>query len=501
MFTMIDQSSMIASVGPISDLEVDLLVLPTWVDDDLSDFPGLIEASGGALQSARMRGEWSGKAYTSCFVDLNLSGWRASRLLLIGAGDSVISTGQVRRLATTATLIGRSRRVSSLAFCLRGQLDNAEAGQAAAEGLTLGEFDGGTYKTEGDKRTLQEFVVNSGQGKDGELESAVKRGRLLGECSNEARTLANEPGNSLTPTIFAKRAHSLAEGTNLGVEVLGPTEMEELGLGMLLGVARGSAESPRLIVMHHRPKGAPKAPVLGLVGKGITFDSGGISLKPAESMERMKDDMAGGAAVLCAMRAIDQLHVPIHVIGIVPASENLPGGRAIKPGDVLKSAAGKTVEIINTDAEGRLVLGDALWYAKRCGATHLVDVATLTGGCIVALGTITSGLFGSPGVWVDAVKRAAEVAGDQVWQLPVFDEYRRQIDSEIADVKNAAGREASAITAAMFLKVFAGDTPWAHLDIAGTAWIDEARPYQAKGPSGVAVRTLVELACASETWA
>ncbi len=498
---MIDQSTMIASAGPISDLEVDLLVLPTWAGDDLSDFPGLIEASGGALQSARLRGEWSGKAYTSCLVDLNLSEWRASRLLLIGAGDGVISTGQVRRLATTATLTGRSRRVSSLAFCLRGQLEKAEAGQAAAEGLTLGEFDVGTYKTEGDKHTLQEFIVNSSRGIDGELESAVKRGRLLGECSNEARALANEPGNSLTPTIFSERAHSLAEGTNLGVEVLGPTEMEELGLGMLLGVARGSAESPKLIVMHHRPKGAPKAPVLGLVGKGITFDSGGISLKPAESMERMKDDMAGGAAVLCAMRAIDQLNVPIHVIGIVPATENLPGGRAIKPGDVLQSAAGKTVEIINTDAEGRLVLGDALWYAKRCGATHLVDVATLTGGCIVALGTITSGLFGTPGVWVDAVKRAAEVAGDQVWELPVFDEYKQQIDSEIADVKNAAGREASAITAAMFLKVFAGDTPWAHLDIAGTAWIDVARPYQAKGPSGVAVRTLVELACASETWA
>ena len=191
--------------------------------------------------------------------------------------------------------------MSSLAFCLRGQLDKTETGQAAAEGLTLGEFDGGTYKTEGDKHAIQKFIINSGQGIDSELESAVKRGRLLGECSNEARTLANEPGNSLTPTIFAERAQSLAEGTSLGVEVLGPTEMEELGLGMLLGVARGSAESPRLIVMHHRPKGVPKAPVLGLVGKGITFDSGGISLKPAESMERMKDDMAGGAAVLLSL--------------------------------------------------------------------------------------------------------------------------------------------------------------------------------------------------------
>lgn len=497
---MTDHSTMTSSVSPISDLEVDLLVLPTWIDDDLSDVPGLIEACGGALENARTRGEWSGKPYTSCIAALTTSEWRASRLLLIGAGDGVTSTGQVRRLATTATLAGRSRRVSSLAFYLRGQLDCREAGQAAAEGLTLGEFDSGTYKTENDKHRIQDFIVSRCPGVDAGLMSAVKRGRLLGECSNEARALANEPGNSLTPTVFAERAHSLAKGTNLEVEVLGPTEMEELGLGMLLGVARGSAESPRLIVMHHRPEGAPKAPVLGLVGKGITFDSGGISLKPADSMERMKDDMVGGAAVICAMRAIDQLNVPINVIGVVPATENLPGGRAIKPGDVLRSAAGKTVEIINTDAEGRLVLGDALWYAKRCGATHLVDVATLTGGCIVALGTITSGLFGSPGVWVDAVRRAADVAGDQVWELPVFDEYKQQIDSEIADVKNAAGREASAITAAMFLKVFAGDTPWAHLDVAGTAWIDEARPYQAKGPSGVAVRTLVELACASKSW-
>ena len=228
---MTEYSTMTASVSPISEIEVDLLVLPTWIGDDLSDIPGLVEACGGALENARMRGEWSGKAYTSCLVDL--SGWRASRLLLIGAGDGVTSTGQVRRLATTATLAGRSRRVSSLAFYLRCQLDFREAGQAIAEGLTLGEFDGGTYKTEGDKHRIQGFIVSKGPGVDAGVSSVVERGRLLGECSNEARALANEPGNSLTPTVFAERAYSLAKGTNLEVELLGPTEMEELGLGML----------------------------------------------------------------------------------------------------------------------------------------------------------------------------------------------------------------------------------------------------------------------------
>jgi leucyl aminopeptidase len=251
------------------------------------------------------------------------------------------------------------------------------------------------------------------------------------------------------------------------------------------------------MVFRYDPPNAPRtpgAPVLGLVGKGITFDTGGISIKPADGMERMKDDMAGGAAVAAAMRAIALLQAPISVIGIVPATENMPGGRAIKPGDILKSASGKTVEVINTDAEGRLILGDGLWYAQQLGATHLVDVATLTGACVVALGKTTSGLFGTPSDWVERVRRVALNAGDRVWPMPVFDDYREQLKSDIADISNVGGRPAGAITAAMFLKEFTGGLPWVHLDIAGTAWAEEPKPYLPKGPSGVAVRTLAMLA-------
>jgi leucyl aminopeptidase len=271
-------------------------------------------------------------------------------------------------------------------------------------------------------------------------------------------------------------------------------------MGLLLGVARGSAEPPRVIVLRYEPAGAPKTPVLGLVGKGITFDTGGISIKPAQGMERMKDDMSGGAAVVCAMRAIAMLGAPVRVIGVVPTTENMPGGRAIKPGDVLTGASGRTVEVVNTDAEGRLILGDGLWYAQKLGATHLVDVATLTGACVVALGRAASGLFGQPDTWVQAVLEASASAGDRCWPLPLYDEYGDQIESEIADVMNSGGRPAGACTAAVFLRGFADDLPWAHIDIAGTAWAEEAEPYQPKGATGVAVRTLATLALAAEKW-
>ena len=499
---MKSESVMRAVVSGASELDVDLLVVPTWESDTLDDVPGLVAATAGGLSDARSRGEWRGKAYESCIATVTKKGWKPRRVLLIGTGSPRQSIERVRRVATVGMLAARARRVTSVAFWLRGDsgVGLNQFAEAAAEGLTLGEFETGSWKTETESHAVSEIVVATGTGNSTALDESVWRGRLVGSCSNDARTMANEPGNALTPTVFADRARGLAEGTGLRVEVIERAEMETLGLGLLLGVARGSAEPPKLIVVHHAPESSPKAPVLGLVGKGVTFDSGGISLKPADSMEQMKYDMAGGAAVLGAMRAIDQLRVPIRVVGVVPATENLPGGRAIKPGDVLRSAAGKTVEVINTDAEGRLVLGDALWYAKRCGATHLVDVATLTGGCVVALGNITTGLFGSPDRWVEAIREAADTAGDRVWPLPVFDEYGEQIRSDIADVKNTGGRAASAITAAMFLKVFAGDTPWAHLDVAGTAWADKPRPYQAKGPSGVGVRTLVELACASGSW-
>jgi leucyl aminopeptidase len=386
-----------------------------------------------------------------------------------------------------------------------GQPDTAGTLQATAEGLTLAEFDGGSYKTE---RTSPDVLPRWTIARDGSqggiaqaaAEAAVARGRLLGECSNLAKNLSNEPGNTLTPREFAGRAGAIAAGGGVGVDVLDERQMEALGMGMLLGVARGSSEPPRLMVFRHEPAGVTGGPVLGLVGKGVTFDSGGISIKPADGMERMKDDMAGGAAVACAMLAIARLGAPIRVIGVVPTVENMPGGRAIRPGDVLRSAEGKTVEVINTDAEGRLILGDGLWYARKLGATHLVDVATLTGAIIVALGKMVSGVFGTPEAWVDHVRHVANRAGDRVWPMPLFDEYREQLNSDIADLANTGGRPAGAATAATFLKEFTGGLPWAHLDIAGTAWAEESKPYQPKGPSGVAVRTLAELAFTSESW-
>jgi leucyl aminopeptidase len=300
------------------------------------------------------------------------------------------------------------------------------------------------------------------------IEQAAERGCILGEASNMVRELANEPGNSLTPRVFADRAVAIAKHAGLDVEVLDEKKIEELKMGMLLGVARGSQEPPRVIVLKHEPRQTVNGAVLGLIGKGITFDTGGISIKPAENMDRMKDDMSGG--------------------------------KAVKPGDILTSAEGKTVEVLNTDAEGRLVLGDGLWYARRLGATHLVDVATLTGACVVALGKTTTGLFGTPDAWVEAVRAASDRAGDRSWPLPMFDDYKELFKSEIADFANTGGRAGGAITGAMFIKEFAGDLPWVHMDIAGTAWAEEAKPYQPKGATGVGVRTLVELALAAESW-
>jgi leucyl aminopeptidase len=291
-------------------------------------------------------------------------------------------------------------------------------------------------------------------------------------------------------TARVSRVDSMA---GLSVEVLDESRLAELRMRLLLGVAQGSAEPPRLIVIRYEPVNAPLSPIFGFVGKGITFDSGGISIKPADGMERMKDDMAGGAAVAGALRAIALLGGKHRVIGLIPTAENMPGGRAIRPGDVVKGASGTSVEIINTDAEGRLILGDALWYARHLGATHLVDIATLTGACVVALGKHVSGLFGQPDDWVETVRGASVRAGDRLWPMPIYEETGDELKSEIADLINAAGRPGGAITAAAFLRAFAGNGPWAHLDIAGTAWSESKRPYQPKGATGVAVRTLIEL--------
>jgi len=403
-----------------------------------------------------------------------------------------------------AALAARQRRVPRVAFLLRGQLPPNEAVQAAAEGLILSAFSVDQYKS-GERmgpppEELIVAIANRDLGDPAVLARAAERGRILGEASNLARSFANEPSNVLTPRVFADRAADAARQAGVSAEILDEKAIDKLGMGLLLGVARGSGEPPRLLVLRHEPKGAPAAPVLGLVGKGVTFDTGGISIKPADGMERMKDDMAGGAAVIAALCAIARLEAPIRVVGVVPMTENMPGGRALKPGDIVTGAGGKTVEVINTDAEGRLILGDALWYAQRIGATHLVDVATLTGACVVALGKTASGLFGRPDAWRDTVIDVANRAGDRCWPMPLYDEYTEQMRSEIADLVNSGGRAGGACTAAAFLQEFTGSVPWAHMDIAGTAWADEAKPFQPKGPIGVAVRTLAELPFTYRRW-
>ena len=489
------------TAGPAAALAVDLLALPVFEDDDWQDQPGLDAATGGEIALARERGELRGRAY-EVLVTTSSGGYAGRRVALIGAGTrQTFTADRLRRIAATAGLAARSRRLARLAIVHRPgtPVSPEQAAQAIAEGVMFASFDGGSYKTGEPKSWLSsvDLVID---GPSATVAAALERGRTLGECTNEARALSNEPGNSLTPRAFADRATQMARAAGLAVDVLDEQRIAALGMGLLLGVARGSQEPPRVVVVRHDPPDAVPGVVLGLVGKGITFDTGGISIKPAENMDKMKDDMAGGAAVLCAMTAIARLGAPVRCLGVVPMSENMPGGKAIKPGDVLTSAAGKTVEILNTDAEGRLILGDAVWYARELGATHLVDVATLTGACVVALGKTTSGLFGTPSSWVEQLRLASERAGDRSWPMPVFDDYKDQLKSEIADFTNTGGRAGGAITGALFIKEFSGDLPWVHIDIAGTAWADEAKPYQPKGATGVAVRTLAELALDAPAW-
>ncbi|MDQ3171874.1 MAG: leucyl aminopeptidase [Acidobacteriota bacterium] len=476
----------------ISTIHADLIAWPVFEEDDRDvDLAGAESALGAALTSARSTGEMRGRLYE--MVHERASGWQTRRVLLVGCGRrSDLTVERARRVATAAALAARKIRAGHIAFVMTAGFP-ADLAQHVADGVTLAAFRSGRHKTEeapSDRLTALTLVVEAGA----DAEAAASRGQIIADCCNRARALADEPGNHLPPRVFAARAVEALEGSSIRTDIIDERGLEKLGMGLLLGVGRGSVEPPRLLVMRYEPKGAPASPMLGLVGKGVTFDTGGISIKPAEGMERMKDDMAGGASVVAAMRAIGLLGAPQRVIGVVPMAENMPGGKAIRPGDVLTSASGKTVEVINTDAEGRLILADGLWFAAREGATHLVDVATLTGACVVALGRVHSGLFGHPESWRDTVARAAQAAGDRLWPMPTDDDYFEQLKSEIADMMNVGGRPGGAVTAAVFLKQFAGGRPWAHLDIAATAWAEEAKPWQPKGATSVAVRTLIELA-------
>lgn len=476
----------------------DLLCVPIFEDDDApSRLDRLDQAVGGAIASGRASGEITGKPNELFFTNLVDAAWATPRLLLIGAGNSrQFDRRRAEIVGGVAGMAARERRLRRLALLAGPGLDDPTRVQALVEGVLLGAFRDTRFKSDPEPSPrLAEIQVLLPDGTTkGGVETAVERATVLAASTNLARELSNEPANLFTPRVFADRAVEVVSAPHTSVEILEETAIASHQMGLLQGVAQGSAEPARVIVMRYTPDAAPAGPVLALVGKGVTFDTGGISIKPADGMDRMKRDMAGGAAVVGAMQAIERLAPPIRVIGIVPAAENMPGGRAIRPGDVLTAANGTRVEVLNTDAEGRLILADALTLAQRLGATHLVDIATLTGSCVVALGHHVSGLVGSPSSWVETVMSTAEAAGERVWALPGYDEYGAQLKSDTADLANVGGRPGGAITAALFLKRFTGGLPWAHLDIAGTAWWEEAKPWHPAGATGVGVRTLAALA-------
>jgi len=478
-------------------IAADVLFIPVFGDTDtLTDLAWLAGAAGGEIARARASGEFSVRPH-EIFVTPAASGCAAKRIALVGAGAAAdASAERLRRLGAACGYAARKFRVESAAFLIRGGIDPAAAAQHLADGLVSTEFEGASYRQDEASRPpvlARVSIIAPGAEADA-IGQAVQRGCVISECANFTRTLANEPANVLPPSELARRVVEAARPLGLKTEVIDEQGIGKLGMNLLLGVGQGSASPPRLIVLRHEPAGAPDSPVIGLIGKGVTFDTGGVSIKPAEGMERMKSDMSGAAAVAAAMLAVARLGGKFKTIGIIPSAENMVGGKAIRPGDVLRGASGKTVEVINTDAEGRLILGDALWYAQKLGCTHLVDVATLTGAVTVALGRYVTGLLGQPQEWIRGVATMAEVAGDRVWQLPIYEEAKEQLRSEIADIINSAGRPGGTITAAAFLREFAGDGPWAHLDIAGTAWAETKEPYQPKGATGVAVRTLIEVA-------
>ena len=427
---------------------------------------------------------------------------RARRLLLVGAGKrEEFSLDTVRKVTGSAARFLRGKGARSMAILRRSQLDIEASAQAAVEGALLGLFEPDMYKTESkEERHMDELILAAASPEFNDvLARGVERGRVIGEAVNLARELSNEPSSNLTPTELAERSRETASRFGLEIDVLDEARMKELGMGALLGVSRGSDEPAKLIVLRYTPDETEPmgndADVLAIVGKGVTFDSGGISIKPADGMEKMKYDMSGAAATLATMQVIAQLKPRINLIGLMPTVENMPSGRAYKPGDVLRAMSGKTIEVVNTDAEGRLILADAISYARRLGATRIIDLATLTGACSIALGSVNVAILGNDQPFIDDMRKAGREVGERLWQLPMDQEYREMIKSDIADIKNSAGRYGGTITAAYFLREFAEETPWVHLDIAGTAWESDRKPHQAKGPTGVAIRTLVNYVC------
>jgi leucyl aminopeptidase len=485
---------------PYATLETDALV--TYVFEDTDPIQGTLaeidQSASGLLRKLSTSAEFTGKPLEMTLIHAP-AGLKAIRLLLVGAGKrDKFDVATLRKIAGAALRYLKSRSVKRPAFLVRENDLTEDSAQAIAEGAITANFETDKYKSDKkNDKSIESVAIAGYSDKDkSAAEKGLNRGRTIAEAQNFARDLVNEPANKLTPKILAEKAEAMAKESGLAVDILDEKRIADLKMGALLSVAQGGPEPPRMIVVTYTPANPPKpgAPVIGLVGKAVTFDTGGISIKPADGMEKMKYDMAGGATMLGVMRALAALKPNVKVICVVPSTENMPGGKAQKPGDIQTAMSGKTIEVLNTDAEGRLILADGVHYAKQLGATHLVDAATLTGAIVVALASVNVGVFGSDQPFTDKLLASSKAVGEKMWQMPIDDDYREFIKGTVADIQNiGSGKGGGAITGAMFIKEFTGDTPWIHLDIAGTAWNDDAKPWLAKGPTGVALRTLVHL--------
>ena len=481
------------STDAAASIATGALVVPVFTGDALDGAAADVDrALDGAIADVIANGEIAGKANETSL--LHAKGTPFGRVLIVGLGERAkfTASGLAKYAGTAVRYLGK-RGVRQIAIALPSGVDAALAASFVAEGAHAGLIDTTLYRSEADRPVVTEAItIVAGSYDRAALEAGALRGGTIGHAVNTARTLALTPANDMTPTHLANRAKELAADAGLEIDVLDEERMRAKGMGSLLGVSRGSDEPATLSVMTY--KGDPSSSeILALVGKGLTFDSGGISIKPAENMHEMKYDMSGGAGVIAAMWAIGKLRPKLNVIGLVPSSENLPGPRAMKPGDILRAMNGKTIEVINTDAEGRLILADALCYARELGATKIIDAATLTGACVVALGHAASGTMTNDKAFVERFLRVVEDCGERYWQLPLYTDFDTQIKSEIADLKNTGGRAGGAETAGAFLKAFAADVPWIHLDVAGTAYLDSESPYSAKGPTGTPVRAFVTI--------
>ncbi len=492
-----------AKVGNIRRTRADAIVMGVFegIKRPRGDVSTVNKALEGAVSQLIHEGEIKGKLCEVTVIH-SLGKITPERVVLIGLGKrSELTLEKIRIAAAEASRILQKKGVKHIAIAPLGaglnKISFQSAAQAIAEGAVLGLYSYRKHFTkESEQGQIEELtIVERSRSAIASIKQGVDEGKIVGEATNLARDMVNEPANYMTPTQMAEEARKIADKYGLELTVLEREDMQKLGMGALLGVASGSDQPPKFIVLKYRGNNSKDIDI-ALIGKGITFDSGGISLKPSENMGAMKTDMAGGASVMAAMSAIAQLKPKINVIAIVGATENLPSGSALKPADVLTTMNGKTIEIESTDAEGRLTLADALSYANQRGAKRIVDIATLTSGCVTALGDVATGAFTNNQTLVDKVIAAGEEVGDKIWQMPMYEEYKEQNKSDVADIKNTGGRKASPITAALFVGEFAGETPWVHLDIAGTSYLDKPRGYYGKGATGVPTRTLVKLVLA-----